>query len=138
MNFKKLTQNEKKTYLTKVESTLVAKKLFLKCDFSLPDLAQETGLELHTLSYLINSETNHNFKNYINFMRIGYFKEKLNDFEWKDLTVEKMTMACGFKCRATCHRAFIKHVGVPPSEYLKLYRVEYDHRTVPKMRYNFG
>ncbi len=68
MNFKKLTQSEKKTYLTKVESALVSKKLFLKCDFSLSDLAEETGIELHTLSYLINSEINHNFRNYINSM----------------------------------------------------------------------
>lgn len=138
MNFKELTPEEKQFYLANVESTLASKKLFLKCNFSLPDLAEETGLELHTLSYLINSQTNHNFKNYINSMRIEYFKEKLNDFEWKDFTVEKMTVACGFKCRATCHRAFIKHVGVPPSAYLKLHRVEYDHRTVPKKRYNFG
>lgn len=124
--------------MAKVEITLVSKKLFLKSDLSLPYLAEETGIDLHTLSHLINSETNQNFKNYINLMRIGYFKEKVNDTGWKDFTVEQMVMACGFNSRATAHRAFIRHVGVAPSEYLKLHRAKYDHRTVPKKRYNFG
>ncbi len=138
MDFKKLTQSQKQVYMAKIEITLVSKKLFLRCDLSLPDLAQDTGIDLHTLSHLINSETNQNFKNYINLMRIGYFKEKMNDFGWKDLTVEQMVMACGFNSRATAHRAFIRHVGAAPSEYLKLHRGQYDHRTVPKKRYNFG
>jgi AraC-like DNA-binding protein len=115
-----MTQSQKQVYMAKIEITLLSKKLFLKSDLSLSDLAQETGIQLHTLSHLINSQTNQNFKNYINLMRIGYFKEKLNDTGWKDLMVEKMVMACGFNSRTTAHRAFIRHVGKTPSEYLKL------------------
>ncbi|UUF12554.1 MULTISPECIES: helix-turn-helix domain-containing protein [Flavobacterium] len=137
MNFKKLTLGQKQVYLTKIESTLVSKKLFLKSDLSLPDLAQETGIQLHTLSHLINSQTSQNFRDYINLMRIGYFKEKINDTRWKDLTVEQMVTACGFNSRAAAHRAFIKHVGATPSEYLKLHRV-HPAAIVPKKRYNFG
>lgn len=122
MNFKNLTQSQKQVYLTKVEITLLSKKLFLRCDLSLPDLAEETGIQLHTLSHLINSEMNQNFRDYINLMRIGYFKEKVNDTGWKDLTVEQMVIACGFNSRATAHRAFIRHVGATPSQYLKLHR----------------
>lgn len=70
-------------------------------------------------------------------MRIGYFKEKVNDSGWKDFTVEQMVMACGFNSRATAHRAFIRHVGAAPSEYLKLHRIQ-SATIVPKKRYNFG
>lgn len=83
MNFEKLTSQEKEFYLTKVKSILASKKLFLKTDFSLPELAQETGIQLHMISYLVNSEINVHFNDYINLMRIEYFKEKINCTDWK-------------------------------------------------------
>jgi AraC-like DNA-binding protein len=123
MSFEKLTSQEKEFYITKIKSILVSKKLFLKTDFSQPELAQETGIQIHTISYLINSEINVNFKDYINLMRIEYFKEKINCASWKNLPLKKMILASGFKSRTTCYRAFIKHVGIAPSEYLELYRI---------------
>lgn len=123
MGYEKLTLKEKQFYLTKIESILVSNKLFLKKDFSLPELATESGIPLHMISYLLNSEINLHFKDYINLKRIEYFKEKINCTEWKDLKLKKMILASGFKCRITCYRAFIKHVGIAPSEYLKSNRI---------------
>ena len=123
MGYEKLTSIERKFYLAKIEEVLVCNKLFLQNEFSLPDLARETGITLHTISYLINVEINHHFTEYINLKRIDYFKGKINDAEWKDLTVEKMILASGFKSRTTGYRAFKKHLGISPSEYLKLYKL---------------
>jgi YesN/AraC family two-component response regulator len=123
MGFEKLTSKEKKFYLAKIERVLASKKLFLQNEFSMPDLAKETGIKLHTISYIINSEINHHFKVYINLKRIDYFKGKINDADWKDLTAGKMILASGFKSRTTGYRAFKKHEGIAPSEYLKSYRV---------------
>mgnify|MGYP003578566797 CR=1 FL=1 len=118
----KLTSKQKKLYLAKIEKALTSNMLFLKNEFSLPDLAQETGITLHTISYLINVEINHHFTDYINLKRIDYFKTKINDADWKDLKTEELMLFCGFKSRTTGYRAFKKHVGITPSEYLKLYR----------------
>ncbi|MFB3389812.1 helix-turn-helix domain-containing protein [Flavobacterium sp. LAR06] len=126
MGFEKLTSKEKHFYLAKLENILISGKLFLKNDFALPDLAKETGIQLHTISYLVNSQINLHFKDYINLKRIAYFKEKVNDPEWKDFTAEKMILASGFKSRTTGYRAFIKHVGAAPSEYLKSCRAGYE------------
>ncbi|MHC0444703.1 helix-turn-helix domain-containing protein [Flavobacterium sp. 3-218] len=123
MGYEKLTSIEKKFYLAEIERVLVCNKLFLKKEFSLPDLAKETGIQLHAISYLINMEINHHFTDYINLKRIDYFKGKINDADWKELTAEKMILASGFKSRTTGYRAFKKHVGMAPSVYLKLYKV---------------
>jgi AraC-like DNA-binding protein len=119
MAYEKLTLKEKQFYLEKFESILVSKKLFLQKDFSLPELAIESGIPLHVISYLLNSEINLHFKDYINLKRIEFFKEKANDADWNDLALNKMILASGFQSRVTCHRAFLKHVGVTPSKYLK-------------------
>ncbi|OXA79055.1 Helix-turn-helix domain-containing protein [Flavobacterium aquidurense] len=109
--------------------------LFLKTDFTLSALAKETGIQLHSLSYLINSEINCHFKDYLNLKRIEYFKEKVNNYEWNDLTIERMAMASGFRC----YRAFLKHVGMSPLEYLKSHRIEFEPRKVSKASsYNYG
>jgi AraC-like DNA-binding protein len=120
---KSIALKEKQFYLENFESILVSKKLFLKKDFSLPELAAESGIPYHTISYLLHSEINLHFKDYINLMRIEYFKEKINDADWNDLTLEKMILASGFQSRVTCYRAFLKHVGITPSEYLKSKRI---------------
>ncbi len=117
---KELTQDKKKEYLEKLDSIFHAKKLFLKKDFVIRDLSDETGISVHHLSNLINSEFNLHFQDYVNLKRIEYFKDKINDPEWKDLSLEGMAWGSGFKSRTTCFRAFIKHTGKSPSEYFKI------------------
>ncbi|KFF07300.1 helix-turn-helix domain-containing protein [Flavobacterium reichenbachii] len=120
---KELTPEKKKLYLDKLESIFVSKKLFLKKDLVMRDIAEESGISVNNLSNLINSEFNLHFQDYINLKRIEYFKEKINDSDWKDLSLEGMAWASGFKSRTTCFRAFIKHTGKSPSEYFRIIRI---------------
>ncbi|WP_264535798.1 helix-turn-helix domain-containing protein [Flavobacterium sp. N1736] len=120
---KELTPDKKQEYLEKLDYIFSAKKLFLKKDFVIRDLSDETGISVHHLSNLINSEFNLHFQDYVNLKRIEYFKDKINDPEWKDLSLEGMAWGSGFKSRTTCFRAFIKHTGKSPSEYFKVIRI---------------
>lgn len=120
---KELTSEKKELYLTKLENTFASKELFLKKDLVIRDLSDETGISVHHLSNLINSQFNLHFQDYVNLKRIEYFKDKINDPEWKDLSLEGMAWGSGFKSRTTCFRAFIKHTGKSPSEYFKVIRV---------------
>lgn len=120
---KELTTEKKELYLKKLENIFVSKELFLKKDLVIRDIADETGISVHHLSNLINSEFNLHFQDYVNLKRIEYFKEKINDPEWKDLSLEGMAWGSGFKSRTTCFRAFIKHTGKSPSEYFKVIRI---------------
>lgn len=120
---KELTPEKKLLYLTKLENIFSSKELFLKKDLVIRDIADETGMSVHHISNLINSEFNLHFQDYVNLKRIEYFKEKINDPEWKDLSLEGMAWGSGFKSRTTCFRAFIKHTGKSPSEYFKVIRI---------------
>ncbi|WP_229684239.1 helix-turn-helix domain-containing protein [Flavobacterium limi] len=119
---KELTQEKKQEYLIKLNTVFLGKKLFLKKDFVIRDLSDETGISVHNLSNLINSEFNLHFQDFVNLKRIEYFNEKINDPEWKDLSLEGMAWGSGFKSRTTCFRAFVKHTGKSPSEYFKVIR----------------
>ncbi|MEN2398331.1 helix-turn-helix domain-containing protein [Flavobacterium sp. MC2016-06] len=121
-----LTSDKKEEYLLKLEHVFSSKKLFLKRDFVIRDLSDETGISVHHLSNLINSEFNLHFQDYVNLKRIEYFRDKINDPEWKDLSLEGMAWGSGFKSRTTCFRAFIKHTGKSPSEYFKTIRIGSD------------
>ncbi|MBE8724991.1 helix-turn-helix domain-containing protein [Flavobacterium hungaricum] len=122
-----LTVEKKEDYLIKLDYVFNSKKLFLKKDFVIRDLSDETGISVHHLSNLINSEFGLHFQDYVNLKRIEYFKDKINDPEWKDLSLEGMAWGSGFKSRTTCFRAFIKHTGKSPSEYFKTIRINPDH-----------
>ncbi|MBB4800709.1 AraC-like DNA-binding protein [Flavobacterium nitrogenifigens] len=124
-----LTAEKKEDYLLKLDYVLNSKNLFLKKDFVIRDLSDETGISVHHLSNLINSEFGLHFQDYINLKRIEYFREKINDPEWKDLSLEGMAWGSGFKSRTTCFRAFIKHTGKSPSEYFKTIRINPEHTT---------
>lgn len=123
---KELTDEKRQLYLDKLENIFVSKELFLKKDLVIRDIANATGIPVHHISNLINSEFNLHFQDYVNLKRIEYFKEKINDPEWKELSLEGMAWGSGFKSRTTCFRAFIKHTGKSPSEYFKVIRVDPD------------
>ncbi|OCB78266.1 AraC family transcriptional regulator [Flavobacterium piscis] len=118
----KIPSKQRQFYLVQIERVLAAKKLFLKQDFSMPELAEETGIPLHIISYTINSELNVRFNDFINLKRIEYFKQNSKGPLWKDLTVKEMAENSGFKCRTTFYRAFIKHLQLTPAQYIESYR----------------
>ena len=126
---KELTQEKREKYLIELDNAFSNKKLFLKKDFVIRDLCDETGISVHHLSNLINSEFNLHFQDFVNLKRIEYFNEKINDPEWKDLSLEGMAWGAGFKSRTTCFRAFIKHTGKSPSEYYKIIKTNPDKAT---------
>lgn len=125
---KELTIEKKGQYLIQLEEIFASKELFLKKDLVIRDIADETGISVHHLSNLINSEFGLHFQDYVNLKRIEYFKEKINDPDWKDLSLEGMAWGSGFKSRTTCFRAFIKHTGKSPSEYFKVIRMNPEKR----------
>ncbi|MEN2414408.1 helix-turn-helix domain-containing protein [Flavobacterium mesophilum] len=125
---KDLTAEKKQQYVQQLEEIFASKELFLKKDLVIRDIADETGISVHHLSNLINSEFGLHFQDYVNLKRIEYFKEKINDPEWKDLSLEGMAWGSGFKSRTTCFRAFIKHTGKSPSEYFKVIRMNPEKR----------
>ena len=119
LSIKDLSDEKKKLDLKKLDLVFNSNKLYLKKNLTLKEVSRETGIPINMLSNFINSEYNLNFSDYINLKRIEYFKRKINDADWNDLSIEGMSWASGFNSRITCFRAFIKHTSQSPSEYIK-------------------
>jgi len=110
---------KKVEYLDKLQLVIERDKPYLNKGITVKDLADQTGIPAHHLSYLINVEFNLHFQDFINLKRIEYLKSKIGDMEFKNLTQEGICWEFGFNSRTTFFRAFIKLTGVSPSEYFR-------------------
>jgi len=110
---------KKDEYLDILNQVLVDDKPYLNKGITVKELSDRTGIPAHHLSYLINIEFNLHFQDFINLKRIEYLKSKIDDIEWKQLTLEGICWEIGFTSRTTFFRAFIKLTGVSPSEYFR-------------------
>jgi AraC-like DNA-binding protein len=110
---------KKNEYLDMLNKALVRDKPFLIKGITVKELSEHTGIPAHHLSYLINVEFNLHFQDFINLKRIEYLKSKIDDLEWKQLTLEGICWEIGFTSRTTFFRAFVKLTGISPSEYFR-------------------
>lgn len=90
-------------------------KLYRDEDLSLATLAEELALSSHQLSELINQEMGKNFSAFVNEYRIREACELLK--KETDRSILDIGYEVGFRSKTSFHRAFIKQVGLPPSEF---------------------
>ena len=109
----------KDEYRTFIEDFLTNQKPYLIQGFSLQDLSTYTGINIPTLSALINKEYGMNFNDYVNQYRVRYFKDLLAQPEYHQWTLEAIAQKAGFNSRTTFIRAFTKFADCSPSVYLK-------------------
>jgi AraC-like DNA-binding protein len=109
----------KDSYKTYVVEYLQRDKPFLMPGFTLQDMSLQTGINVPTLSALINREYGMNFNDFINQYRVEFFKDLVQNPEYHRWTLEAIAHQAGFNSRTTFIRAFTKFVECSPSEYLK-------------------
>lgn len=102
-----------------VDKYMGAEKPYLIHGFNLQDLASKTGINVPTLSALINQEFGMNFNDFINQYRVAYFKTLLVQEEFHRWTLEALAYKAGFSSRTTFIRAFTKFAACSPSRYLR-------------------
>lgn len=102
-------------YALKVESVITDKRLYLRSDFSLDDLQNETAIPKHHLSQLFNSYYGKTFYNYIAEKRIEEVVLRIN--QDANITLESLAFECGFNSKTSFNKYFKEITGVTPSEY---------------------
>ncbi len=110
-------------YKAFIEEYLDTQKPFLVPGFSLHDMSLHTGINVPTLSALINKEYGMNFNDFVNQYRVSFFKELLLEAKYHQWTLEAISNQAGFNSRTTFIRAFTKFEGCSPSEYLKFLKM---------------
>ena len=76
-------------------------------------------LRLGIISKTINQGFQMNFNDCINSYRIEAVKNSLDLGEHKKTTLLGIAYDCGFNSKATFNRAFKKHTGKTPKEYIE-------------------
>ena len=90
-------------------------------DLSLTILEEELHLSKYYISHLFGDKLGIRFNDYINSLRIS---ESCRLIRMSDMSITEISDASGFGTLRTFNRAFIKQMGMSPSEYKKTCRTE--------------
>lgn len=98
---------------------VLANQKYLDPYMSLEKLAEEINSSSSSLSKLINTQSNSNFPDYINELRVKESKKLLSDSSFSSYTIVSIGLECGFNSKSTFYTAFKKFTGQTPTEYRK-------------------
>ena len=97
---------------------LIERKIFLRADISLKEMADLLNTNSSKLSKIINTGYNQNFNDFINQYRILDIVEKLEQGKHQYHTLTSIAFDSGFNSKATFNRAFKKHTHKTPREFI--------------------
>lgn len=103
----------------KVFEQVVIKKGYEDPELSLMGLAGMLKTNPSLLSKVINQGFGKNFNDFVNHYRVASLQNKLRNGEQQHQTLLSLAFECGFNSKATFNRAFQKHTGVSPREWMK-------------------
>lgn len=112
----------------KILNVMQFQQPFLQPELTLNDLAALLEIPPSQLSKLINTGFNQNFNDFVNAYRVEKVKEKLMNPTFQHFSLLGIAFECGFNSKATFNRAFRKHVGMSPSEFVATQKIKYDSK----------
>lgn len=107
------------SFLPRLEELMTSTQIFRQPGITSIDVAQKLGIAPHLLSSVINKHYQQRFNDFINQRRIEYVIHLIrSDDNWKQYTIEGLSIKAGFSSRAPFYAAFKKITGKTPSEYM--------------------
>ncbi len=92
-------------------------KLYADPEFKVDELAKRLNINKNYLSQVINTATGMSVPEYLNNLRINEFIEIMkNETNFNFLN---LAMKVGFNSKPSFNRAFKRHIGLTPSEFMK-------------------
>jgi len=98
-------------------------KPYMNNELRIQDISNELNIPIHILSYIINTQLNKNFFDFVNAYRIEEAKRRLLSKEYDKLTIIAIAFDCGFNSKATFNRLFKQYTLSTPSEFKKSRKV---------------
>ena len=114
------SDEKREEYLLVLGTLMLQKRPYLTKRYTLQKMTEDTKIPIFHLSYLINSQFNMSFHNFIKLKRMEYIKLRFQEEEWKQLSLEGIASKAGFTSRTTFFRDFIRNTGMAPSSYICL------------------
>jgi YesN/AraC family two-component response regulator len=112
----KISSEEAKSLVQKIEKTINDQSLFKNPNLTLPQLAKTVNIRQHRLSQLLNDNLEKSFTQFINEFRIEEAKKLLKTES--NLKMEIIAEKSGFNSNSTFYTAFKKITNTTPAKYL--------------------
>lgn len=110
---------EEERYLERIKHLMSSERIYLDPGLRLLSLADKLGLPSHQVSKLINEKFGKSFNDLINEYRINEFITRVNNPEYKSLSIYGLALEVGFNSKSSFNSAFKKITGNTPSDYRK-------------------
>ncbi|OYU82475.1 MAG: AraC family transcriptional regulator [Flavobacterium sp. BFFFF2] len=104
---------------TAIETLITTEKLYQNQTLNITEVAKKLDTNVAVISKAINQGFQMNFNDYINLFRVQAVKNLLLAGEHHQTTLLGIAFDCGFNSKATFNRAFKKHTGLSPKDFLK-------------------
>ncbi|WP_417853970.1 helix-turn-helix domain-containing protein [Xanthomarina gelatinilytica] len=110
--------SESKSFI-KIEKQIKQKKLYLNPNLNLQLLSKILNLSQGYISQTLNSNSQLNFNEYVNSLRIDDAKHMLKSTDFDNYTIVAIGLECGFNSKSSFYSAFKKFTNKTPSEFKK-------------------
>ena len=102
----------------KITHLFEAEDVYKNPNLTLTDLASLLNTNRNIISKAINQEFKMNFNDFVNEKRAEAVIEKLKNGEHSNNTLLGIALDCGFNSKTTFNRAFKKHTGTAPKQFI--------------------
>jgi AraC-like DNA-binding protein len=105
-------------YFHRIKEAMEQSRLFLDPDLNLAKLSAHTSIPAKQISAILNQYQQTNFNDFINSYRVTQVSLLMMDPSTRNLTILSLAMDAGFNSQATFQRAFKKHTGISPRQFI--------------------
>jgi AraC-like DNA-binding protein len=96
------------------------RRLFLRPELTLDDVAAEAGLSRHEVSALLNQGLGSTFYDLVNQLRVDEFQKLCRDRSRMDDKILTLAFDAGFNSKPSFNLVFKKHTGQTPSQFRRI------------------
>jgi len=118
-NFSRLTEDEIKGHLERINQLMALEKIYLNENLNLREFALQLKADPNLVSFILNNHLGGNFYDFVNRYRIEEVKNKLNNPAYKHLSLLGIALESGFNSKTTFNRVFKQVTGITPTEFQK-------------------
>lgn len=113
-----LKKKDVRRYVEMINQHMSQEKPYLDRELTIYDLSTQLKIPRHILSEVINEHMGKNFYNLVNDYRVEEVKKRLENPEFKQLTILAIAYDSGFNSKSSFNTIFKEKTGFTPSEYL--------------------
>lgn len=112
-----ILEEEKLFIDNKLKQLFEDEKIYLKSNLSLRVLSNEINCSEKKLSHYFNTVLETKFYTYLNTYRIKEAQKMLKSEQYKSLSIEGISMECGYRSRSAFYKAFKEITGKTPKQF---------------------